>query len=261
MVSGQVGGGAFGSVLGEVGVDFFVDVDEAGRNGLVGVDGKGEAVGDAGSVVGVLTEDDDLDFIEVGGEGAKNLGFGREDSGGGVGLMQESTEFLEIGFGELRFKKGFPAGVHEDIIAQKKSRWAGLFRDHEGQLVTAWDLLVIGADDATILAFVEDGDFALVVVGDGNFTATGGFADDDNLVIFTGAGLVVVDKHIVKGFSADGGIGVGAFIALGALVAGNDNEAVGVAVGIREVASFTGSIDNEVVVVEVFPGFAGVGFR
>ena len=46
-------GGVF--VVAEIGIDFFVDIDERGRDGLRRRDGEGEPLGGAGSMVGVLT--------------------------------------------------------------------------------------------------------------------------------------------------------------------------------------------------------------
>ena len=57
----KIAGGV--AVVTDVGVDFFIDVDERRWDRLSGWHGKGETVCGAGSVVGVLAEDDNSDFI------------------------------------------------------------------------------------------------------------------------------------------------------------------------------------------------------
>ena len=45
----------------EFGIDFFVNIDEAGWNGGVPINRKSEAVCDAWGMIGVLAEDDNAD--------------------------------------------------------------------------------------------------------------------------------------------------------------------------------------------------------
>lgn len=82
-------------------VDFFINILERGWNRGGVRDGESEAVSGAWGVVWVLTEDDDLDLIEVGGEGTKDLSFLRKNGFGGVGISQEAAKFLKIGFIKL----------------------------------------------------------------------------------------------------------------------------------------------------------------
>ena len=105
-------------VVADIGVDFFVDVDERGRDGLRSWNRKGETFGGAGSVVGILTQDDDFDFVEISSEGAEDELLGWVDGLGLVGFVEKGGEFLEVGLFELGFQKRFPAFVHSPIITQ-----------------------------------------------------------------------------------------------------------------------------------------------
>lgn len=83
---------------------------------------KGQTVCHAGGVVGVLTDNDDSDGIKIGGEGTKNLTFFREYCFIRVGLMEEVSEVLKIGFLEFGLEKMMPTGMiwsggHRMIIA------------------------------------------------------------------------------------------------------------------------------------------------
>ena len=54
-------------------------------------------------MIGVLAKNNHLDFVEVGGEGAKNLFALREDGFGGVGLFEKTRKLLEVRFLEFLF--------------------------------------------------------------------------------------------------------------------------------------------------------------
>ncbi len=90
-------------VVADIGVDFFVDVDERGRDGLRSWNRKGETFGGAGSVVGILTQDDDFDFVEISSEGAEDELLGWVDGLGLVGFVEKGGEFLKVGLFELGF--------------------------------------------------------------------------------------------------------------------------------------------------------------
>ena len=61
MPGDEIAGGIF--VMTEVAVNFFIDVHEAGRNGGVIRNRESEAHSGAGSVIGVLAEDDNFYVI------------------------------------------------------------------------------------------------------------------------------------------------------------------------------------------------------
>ena len=73
------------------GVNFFIDIDERGRDGLRVGDGKGKAVRGTGRMIGVLAENDNFDAIQIGREGTENLNFGRENTASFVGGMKKLT--------------------------------------------------------------------------------------------------------------------------------------------------------------------------
>lgn len=102
----------FISMMTVLSVNFFVNIDERGRDRLRVGDGKGEAVGGARRVIGILAEDDDLNLMEIGRKSAKNIGLRREDGLSFVGLVEELAELLKIGLRELRIEKFFPTFVH-----------------------------------------------------------------------------------------------------------------------------------------------------
>lgn len=89
--------------LAEVIVDFFVDVNEARRDFFGSRNRESKPHGGARSMIGVLAKNNHLDFVEVGGEGAKNLFALREDSFGGVGLFEKTRKLLEVRFLEFLF--------------------------------------------------------------------------------------------------------------------------------------------------------------
>ena len=63
----------------DVGVDFFINIDERRWDFFGAGNGKGKTVGGTRGMIGVLAEDDYGDLIEVGGEGAKDLRLGGKD--------------------------------------------------------------------------------------------------------------------------------------------------------------------------------------
>ena len=110
--AGEVARTRAGACVAEVAQDFFINIDKRRRNGLRLRDGEGETHGGAGSVIGVLAEDDDFDLIEVGGEGRENLRLGGKNLSGLIGVMEKRGKCLEIGFVKLGIKKGSPRVVH-----------------------------------------------------------------------------------------------------------------------------------------------------
>ena len=94
------------------GIDFAIDIDQRGRYRLGVGDGKGEPVGGAWGMIGVLTENYDLYRSKISGKSAKNLRFGWKNGLSGIGLVEEGAEFAKVRLFELGFKKWLPTGVH-----------------------------------------------------------------------------------------------------------------------------------------------------
>jgi len=95
----------------DVGVQFFEYIDEGGWGWDAFLDREAEAVGLAGAVVGVLAEEDDLDFVEGGCvEGVEDESAGGVDGAAGCPFGFEVVDDLEeIRFGEFGFEDLFPA--------------------------------------------------------------------------------------------------------------------------------------------------------
>lgn len=81
----------------EVGIDFFIDVDERRRDRRGGRNREGETVGGAWSVIGVLAENDDFDGGKIGGESGKNLLFFGENGLFLIFFREKGRKFFEIG--------------------------------------------------------------------------------------------------------------------------------------------------------------------
>lgn len=92
-------------------VQFFEDVDEAGRRGDAFGDGEAKAVSLSGAVIGILTEQDDLDLFEGGGvEGVEDEPAGGIDGAAAdLFVFQEGDDLAEIRFGEFLAEGLFPA--------------------------------------------------------------------------------------------------------------------------------------------------------
>lgn len=96
---------------------FFKDIDEGGWRGDGFLDGEAEAVGLAGAMVGVLSQQDDLDLIEGSSvEGVEDKAAGRIDRPvAHLFVFEQGGDLAEIGFAEFRAEKFFPAFFYLDV--------------------------------------------------------------------------------------------------------------------------------------------------
>ena len=98
-------------------VQFLKDVDEGGGRGDGFLDGKAKAVGLASAMVGVLSEQDDLDLIDGSGvEGVEDEAAGRIDRPvAHLFVFEQGSDLAEIGFTEFRSEEFFPAFFDLDV--------------------------------------------------------------------------------------------------------------------------------------------------
>lgn len=80
----------------EVVVDFLEDILQTRGDCDGFIDGKGEAVGLVVAMIGVLTDDDNLYGVKIGGEGGEDLSFGRENLFFDIFLVQKVAEGVKI---------------------------------------------------------------------------------------------------------------------------------------------------------------------
>lgn len=106
----------FWHVASNVANDFFVNIQKGWRNIDAVLNGKGEAVGLAWAMVGVLPENDDANFVE--GrlcEGFKNLRWRWVDFASLIGAADKICNFFEVGFSEFVLQNRLPAVFHLHI--------------------------------------------------------------------------------------------------------------------------------------------------
>ena len=93
-----------------------VDVDERGRQFDAGLDGEAESMRLARIVVGVLSQNHDLDLVERRTvERLEDEASWRIDDAVRIGVFDELREFRKVGAGELVRKDAFPRFVYLDI--------------------------------------------------------------------------------------------------------------------------------------------------
>ncbi len=98
-------------------MQFFKDVAEGWRRRDGFLDGKAKAVGLAGAMVGVLSQQDDFDLIERGGvEGVEDEAAGRIDrSVAHLFVFEQGGDLAEIGFAKFGAEEFFPAFFDLDV--------------------------------------------------------------------------------------------------------------------------------------------------
>ena len=90
-------------------VHLLEDVLQRGWEGDAVADREAESVGLPGTVIGVLSDDDDLQLLErTFVEGPEDIASAGEDAAGGVLLADEVGELGEVGFFEFRSEDLLP---------------------------------------------------------------------------------------------------------------------------------------------------------
>lgn len=106
-----------------VGAHLLEDVDQRGGHPHARIDREAQAVCLSRAVIGILPEDDDLDFVEgTRVEGGENFSRRREDLARGVLPAGKLGGLAEGGGVEYVGKLGFPAWVDSDVHGRRNGR-------------------------------------------------------------------------------------------------------------------------------------------
>ena len=111
-------------------VQLFEDVDKGGGRWNTFLDGETQAVGLAGAVVGVLSQQDDLDLVEGGCvEGVEDKATGGIDRFvAHLFVFEQGGDLGEVGFAKFLFEYGFPAFFYFYVHSEGCAPGFGLWR-------------------------------------------------------------------------------------------------------------------------------------